>query len=88
MITLKIDVSKITKSRLFTGKKGVYLDAKLIPTPESEYGDFMIVESTSKEEYESGVKGVILGNGKEFKPQDQSNSAPAASNNSIDDLPF
>ena len=66
-ITLKIDVSKIDKSRLFEGKKGTYLDAVLIPTPDNEYGDtHMIVQSVSKEERLKGVKGEILGNAKEW----------------------
>jgi hypothetical protein len=64
MITIKIDVSKIDKSRLYKGKKGTYLSAVLIPTPDSEYGDFMIVEEVSKEERDAGKKGTILGNGK------------------------
>lgn len=64
MITLKLDVSKINKDRLFKGAKGTYLDAVLIETPNSEYGDFMIVESVTKEEREAGVKGTILGNAK------------------------
>jgi len=64
MISLNIDVNKIDKERLYKGAKGTYLDAVLIPTPNSEYGDYMIVESISKEERESGVKGTILGNAK------------------------
>ena len=64
MITGQINVEKINKERLYKGGKGTYLNFKLIPTPNSEYGDYMIVESTTKEEYEAGVKGAILGNGK------------------------
>ena len=64
MITIKIDVTKISKERLYKGAKGTYLNAVLIPTPESEYGDYMIIEETSKEEREAGKKGTILGNGK------------------------
>ena len=64
MIEARIDVTKITKERLYVGEKGTYLNVKLIETPESKYGDYMIVESTTKEEYEKGVKGTILGNAK------------------------
>ena len=65
MIKLKIDYDKITESRLFVGKKGRYLDAILIPTPDNSYGnDYMIVESVTIEEKEKGVKGAILGNAK------------------------
>ena len=64
MITLSINVSKIDKTRLFAGKQGKYLDAVLIDTPNSEYGDYMIVESITKAEREAGKKGTILGNAK------------------------
>ena len=64
MIEIKINVSLIDKARLYPGKKGKYLTAVLIPTPDGQYGDFMIVEGISKEEREAGKKGTILGNGK------------------------
>lgn len=64
MLSIKVDVTKISKDRLFKGAKGTYLDATLIPTPNSEYGDYMIVQSVSKEEREQGVKGPIIGNAK------------------------
>lgn len=64
MITGKIDVSKIDKSKLFKGEKGTYLDIILIETPNGQYGDYMIAQSVSKEERAAGVKGAILGNAK------------------------
>ena len=65
MISLRIDVSKIDKKRLFKGEKGTYLDCVLIETPAAKYGkDWMIVESISKEEREAGHKGTIIGDGK------------------------
>ena len=69
MISIKIDVTKINKSRLYVGAKGTYLNCTLIDTPNSEYGDYMIVEETTKEEREAGTKGTILGNGKIIKPK-------------------
>ena len=85
--TAKIDVTKIDKSRLYKGQKGTYLDVVLIPTPQSEYGDFMIVQQVSKEERDKGIKGEILGNGKvmgdaKSQPEQPQTSAPQ------DDLPF
>lgn len=71
MISLNIDVNKINKDRLFKGQKGTYLDAVLIETPNSEYGDYMIVESISKEERDAGQKGTILGNAKIIARQTQ-----------------
>ena len=93
MISLKIDVSKIDKSKLFKGSKGVYLDAVMFETPDNQYGDdYMIVQSVSKEEREKGIKGEILGNGKVFGQREQ-NPNPgdypeAEGNEGNDDLPF
>lgn len=93
MITAKINCTKITKSRLFKGKDGaMYLDIVLLPSPNDKYGnDYMVIESITKEEREKGMKGVILGNGKNIgggsTPQTgNSNYTPPAVN--TDDLPF
>ena len=82
MINLKIDVSKIDKSRLFQGKKGTYLDAVLIETPNSQYAEYMIVESITKEEREAGKKGTIIGDGKTLNKQ----SKPVEPNNDFDKM--
>ena len=87
--TAKIDVTKIDKSRLYKGQKGTYLDVLLIPTPQSEYADFMVVQHVSKEERDKGIKGEILGNGKvmgESKPEPK--PEPTGNTESNDDLPF
>jgi hypothetical protein len=78
VIKISIDVTKIDKEKLYTGKKGTYLDAALIPTPNNQYGDdYMIVQGISKEEREAGQKGNILGNaklaGQEQRPKEASN---------------
>jgi len=95
MISISLNVNLIDKDRLFTGKKGVYLDAVLIETPNSEYGDYMVVESISKEERESGMKGTIIGNGKIIVKRDPTNfNTPPdelidnSGNNRPDDLGF
>ena len=69
LISLKIDVTKINKKRLYQGAKGTYLDATLYLIDEpDEYGNYgMITEGVTKEERENGVKGVILGNAKVLK---------------------
>jgi len=68
IIRVKIDVSKIDKSRLFKGQKGTYLDITLLPMKElGKFGDtHMVVQDVSKEDREKGVKGAILGNAKEI----------------------
>lgn len=65
MISLKIDVKKIAKEKLYQGKKGTYLDAVLIETPQSQYGDdYVIIQSLSEKDRKAGQKGAILGNAK------------------------
>jgi len=66
IVTLKIDVTKIDKARLFAGQKGTYLDAVLfLDTDADDYGqNGMITQSVSKEEREAGTRGAILGNAK------------------------
>ncbi|AUR99427.1 hypothetical protein NVP1265O_48 [Vibrio phage 1.265.O._10N.286.52.F6] len=68
-VSLKIDVSKIDKNRLFSGQKGTYLDATVFIDVEQldQYGNSgMITQDVSKEEKQQGVKGNILGNCKVF----------------------
>ena len=68
-ISFKIDVTKISKERLFKGAKGTYLDATaFIDVDEVDQYDNngFIAESTSKEERDQGQQGVILGNVKVF----------------------
>lgn len=83
-LSIKIDVSKIDKSRLFKGEKGTYLDLTTFIDMEnpSEYGDHgFISQSVSKEEREQKVQTPILGNVKVFFTGDglpqQPRNAPA-----------
>ena len=78
-VALKIDVTKIDKSKLFKGAKGTYLDANVFIDLDNEdqYGNHgMITQQVTKEERDQGIKGNILGNGKivwrdENQPQQQ-----------------
>jgi len=68
-VSLKIDVSKIDKARLFKGQKGTYLDATAFIDLDrlDQYGNSgMITQDVSKEERQQGVKGIILGNSRVF----------------------
>lgn len=89
IIRLKLDVTKIDKARLFKGEKGTYLDCTLLYNEVSDqYGNNgFISQDVSKEERESGIKGAILGNAKEFKSQVQQISKQTVTN-VPDDLPF
>lgn len=93
VISLKIDVSKIEKDRLYQGKKGTYLDAVCFYDDEKDqYGNNgMIVQSVSKEERENGVQGPILGNAKTFESNGRSsgNIDSSVELDDVDDnLPF
>lgn len=89
LITLEIDVTLIEKHRLVPGKKKnkkdvipQYLKLVLIPTKQSNYGDWrdkqthMVCQSVTKEERDKKVKGPILGNAIEQDGRDQ--RAPAS----------
>lgn len=68
-VSLKIDVTKIDKARLFKGEKGTYLDATAFIDLDQldQYGNSgMITQDVSKDERAQGVKGNILGNSKVF----------------------
>jgi len=68
-ISLKIDVTKIDKARLFKGAKGMYLDCTTFVDLDNldQYDNSgMITQDVSKEEKDSGTKGPILGNCKVF----------------------
>lgn len=95
-ITAKINVSKVDKSKLYHGEKGVYLDLVLVETPDSPYGDdYMVVQGVSKDDRLAGVKGAILGNakirGEGKRPATPAPNAPApAPQENLDDdsVPF
>ena len=88
-IKLKIDVSKIDKSKLFKGQKGTYLEAVLFLNDElDQYGNCgMIVQSLTKEEREAGQRGAILGNASPVG-QPQTNTLPPSDPIGEDDEPF
>lgn len=89
-ISVKIDVLKIDKARLFKGEKGTYLDATILMKDEpDQYGNIgMIIQNITKEEREAGQKGAILGNVKYIQkavvPITTGQQAPELT----DDLPF
>jgi hypothetical protein len=98
ILKLKIDCSKIDKSKLFTGKNGAkYLDATVLIKDDGEVDQYgnngMIVQDVSKEDRAAGKKGAILGNSKPMgqQPQPAAASKPALMptvSEDPDDLPF
>lgn len=68
-LNVRIDVSKVDKSRLYKGAKGTYLDlTTFVDTDNKDQYDNngFISHSQSKEEREAGEKTPILGNVKVF----------------------
>ncbi len=68
-VSIRIDVTKIDKARLYQGAKGTYLDITgFIELDQADqYGqNGFVSQSTTKEERDAGVKLPILGNTKVF----------------------
>ena len=92
-INLKIDVTKIDKTKLFQGKTGAkYLDATVFVNLDEadQYGNHgMITQAKKKDDTENGA---ILGNAKVFwtdNSSKQQNAQPQFdANNSDDDIHF
>ena len=66
MILLKLDVTKLDKTRFVKGKKGIYADLRLVERPNDYGDDGFIAQVISKEEREAGVKSPIVGNWREL----------------------
>jgi hypothetical protein len=68
-ISVKIDVTKIDKARLFKGEKGTYLDlTTFIDTEQADQYENhgFISQSVTKEEREQKIQTPILGNCRVF----------------------
>lgn len=80
-ISVRIDVTKIDKSRLFQGKKGTYLDlTTFVDLDEKDQYDNngFVTQSATEDERKAGVQLPILGNVKVFwEGEGQSNQAAA-----------
>ena len=90
IINVKVDVTKLDKSKFYKGEKGTYANLTIAENKDGvgQYGDtHYVFESQSKEERESGEAKNYVGNGKEFVFGDQPQMATAEP--SVDeDLPF
>ena len=96
-ISVKINVTKIDKAKLYQGNKGTYLDmTTFIDTEEVDQYDNnrFISQSVTKEEREKVEKGRILGNCKLFfKEGSDSSTQPSSPSTASqagfdDDIPF
>lgn len=81
-ISVRIDVTKIEKARLFKGEKGTYLDLTTfvdLDNKDQYDNNGFIAHSVSKEEREQGVQGAIIGNVKVFYRDNNANQRQQAS---------
>jgi len=85
MIKLKIDVTKIDKSRLFKGTKGTYLDLVVYEndTPDEYGNDYSVKQDCTKEDREAGVKMPYIGNGKNIGQKKQQSAPPPRTTRNI-----
>lgn len=102
MIVVSIDLTKIDKSKIVDGKNGQKYYSLVVDelrTPDKYDNTHTVYQNQSKEERAAKTAKVYIGNGKEFKfnqqnaPQQQvQQSAPVTnplhSQSSIDSLPF
>ena len=89
-LSVRIDVKKIDKARLYAGAKGTYLDlTTFVDTDQQDQyeNNGFISQSVDKEEREQGVQTPILGNVKVFFT-DGAQSAPQSKTVIDEDIPF
>ena len=95
-ISVRIDVTKIDKSRLYKGAKGTYLDlTTFVDTDQQDQyeNNGFISQSLTKEEREAKAQTPILGNVKVFytdgaAPQAKAQVADMSIEEMDDDIPF
>jgi len=95
-VSVRIDVTKIDKERLYKGEKGTYLDLTTFIDTENKdqyENNGFISQSVSKEEREGGVQTPILGNVRVIfqdgaKQTPKQEMFPSDSLNELEDDPF
>jgi hypothetical protein len=95
-LSVRIDVTKIDKERLYKGEKGTYLDlTTFVDTVEQDQyeNNGFISQSLTKEEREAKAQTPILGNVKVFytdgaAPQAKAQVADMSIEEMDEDIPF
>tara|TARA_R110000824_G_scaffold205274_6_gene390088 strand:+ start:10956 stop:11303 length:348 start_codon:yes stop_codon:yes gene_type:complete len=75
IINLNVNIDKLDEDRYFPGKKGRWCDLVMIPTPNSEFGSWLLVQKSTKEERDSGLKMPIVGNADYAGTQQQADNS-------------
>jgi hypothetical protein len=88
-VSLKIDVTKIDKQKLFSGAKGTYLDATVFIdlNQEDQYGNHGMITQAVKQG-EDKNSGAILGNCKIFWREDGQQQPQQQQEQFHNDIPF
>lgn len=87
-VSVRIDVTKIDKDKLYKGQKGQYLDLTTFINldEQDKYGNNGFISQSVSKERDAGVKTPILGNVKVFYP---ASNAPAKQEDfALEDDPF
>ena len=88
-ISVRIDVTKIDKSRLYKGAKGTYLDLiTFVDTDQQDQyeNNGFISQSLTKDEREAKYQTPILGNVKVFYTDGAAKAPAIASNPTIEEM--
>lgn len=81
LIFAKINLSKIDKTKLFTGDKGIWCDLTIwLNSEPDKYGNDISIEQSS----DKGADKIYLGNGKYYVPKEPQ----PATEEDVKDLPF
>lgn len=89
LINLKVDVTKIDKSRLYQGTKGTYLDLVVSLNDEADQfgNDVATWQNQTEEERKNKSPKNYLGNGKTFWKSDGQSKVNAVANQVNDAMP-
>ena len=90
LLSLKVNLDKIDKSKLYKGTKGTYLDLDVWVNdePDSYGNDASASLNLSKEEREAGAKKVYVSNGKKLFGWGSSSSTTSEVDIESSALPF
>lgn len=92
-LSINLDTLGANVKYAVQGKKGRWLDIRMVELENKQYNDYMLVVKVPKEEYQAGTKGDIVGNAKDWASRNNdSGQAPSqpqqAQPLNSDDLPF
>ena len=90
ILGVSIDVTKLTKSRFITGKKGTYANIQIAFNDEKDQfgNDCSVWESQTKEERNAKTPKNFLCNGKIIWSSEANNGPVQSGVEVVDDLPF